>query len=136
MLLEAAADETERGEYEKEFYTVGGVTVFDWRPMVRQIASGGEAPEKVAAKFMNTLVSAAALQCRAASEATGQRRVALSGGVFQNMYLMTRLPERLRAEGFEVYTHSRVSANDEGVALGQLMILEAKYVSGGTAEDS
>lgn len=136
VLLEAAADETERGEYEKEFYTVGGVTVFDWRPMVRQIASGGEAPEKVAAKFMNTLVSAAALQCRAASEATGQRRVALSGGVFQNMYLMTRLPERLRAEGFEVYTHSRVSANDEGVTLGQLMILEAKYVSGGTAEDS
>ena len=64
-------DETERGEYEKEFYTVGGVTVFDWRPMVRQIASGGEAPEKVAAKFMNTLVSAAELQCRAASEATG-----------------------------------------------------------------
>ena len=38
--------------------------------------------------------------------------------------------------GFEVFTHSRVSANDEGVALGQLMILEAEYVSGGTAENS
>lgn len=136
VLLEAAADETERGEYELAFYGEGGVMVFDWRPMVRQLASGGEAPGTVAAKFMNTLVSAAAAQCRAAAEQTGLRRVALSGGVFQNMYLMARLPERLRAEGLEVFTHSRVSPNDEGVALGQLMILEASYVSGGTAENS
>ena len=133
VLLEAAADAGERGEYELAFYDEGGVMVFDWRPMVRQIASGGEAPGTVAAKFMNTLVSAAARQCLEAAEQTGLRRVVLSGGVFQNMYLMARLPERLRAEGFEVYTHSRVSANDEGVALGQLMILEAEYVSGGTA---
>ena len=136
VLLEAAADAGERGEYELAFYDDGGVMVFDWRPMVRQIASGGEAPGTVAAKFMNTLVSAAAAQCRAAAEASGLRRTALSGGVFQNMYLMSRLPGRLRVEGLETFTHSRVSPNDEGVALGQLMILEAKYVSGGTAENS
>ena len=29
-----------------------------------------------------------------------------------------------------------VDLGDEGVALGQLMALEAEYVSGGTAEDS
>ena len=133
VLLEAATDAGERGEYECAFYGEGGVMAFDWRPMVRQIASGGEAPGTVAAKFMNTLVSMAAAQCRSAAEQTGLRRVVLSGGVFQNMYLMARLPERLRAEGFEVFTHSRVSPNDEGVALGQLMILEAEYVSGGTA---
>lgn len=136
VLLEAAADAVERGEYELAFYGEGGVTVFDWRPMVRQLASGGEAPGTVAAKFMNTLVSAAVRQCLEAAELTGLRRVVLSGGVFQNMYLMARLPGRLREAGFEVFTHSRVSANDEGVALGQLMILEAEYVSGGTAENS
>ena len=136
VLLEAAADAVERGEYELAFYGEGGVLVFDWRPMVRQLASGGEAPGTVAAKFMNTLVSAAVRQCLEAAELTGLRRVVLSGGVFQNMYLMARLPGRLREAGFEVFTHSRVSANDEGVALGQLMILEAEYVSGGTAENS
>ena len=136
VLLEAAADAVERGEYELAFYGEGGVTVFDWRPMVRQLASGGEAPGTVAAKFMNTLVSMAVRQCLEAAELTGLRRVVLSGGVFQNMYLMARLPGRLREAGFEVFTHSRVSANDEGVALGQLMILEAEYVSGGTAENS
>ena len=136
VLLEAAADAVERGEYELAFYGEGGVTVFDWRPMVRQLASGGEAPGTVAAKFMNTLVSMAVRQCLEAAELTGLRRVVPSGGVFQNMYLMARLPGRLREAGFEVFTHSRVSANDEGVALGQLMILEAEYVSGGTAENS
>ena len=38
---------------------------------------------------------------------------------------MKRLPERLRREGLEVFTHSRVSCNDEGISLGQLMVLEA-----------
>ena len=129
VLLEAAADEAERGEYDIAFEG----NVFDWRPMIRQIAALGEAPGAVAAKFMNTLVSMAAAQCRAAAEQTGLRRVVLSGGVFQNMYLMERLPRALRAAGLEVYTHSRVSPNDEGIALGQLMILEASYVSSGTA---
>ena len=43
--------------------------------------------------------------------------------------------ERLERAGLEVYTHSRVSTNDEGLSLGQLKILEARYVLGGTAED-
>ena len=124
VLLEAAADEAESGEYDLAFED----NVFDWRPMIRQIAALGEAPGTVAAKFMNTLVSMVAAQCRAAAEQTGLRRVVLSGGVFQNMYLMERLPRALKAAGLEVYTHSRVSPNDEGVALGQLMILEASRV--------
>ena len=84
---------------------------------------------------MNTLVSAAAEMAVRAAEGTRLRRIALSGGVFQNMYLMRRLPERLERAGLEVYTHSRVSTNDEGLSLGQLKILEARYVLGGTAED-
>ena len=136
VLLEAAANETEHGEYEIEFYEKDGVSVFDWRPMVRQIASERSGAGTVAAKFMNTLMLAAAEQCCTAAAETGLKRVVLSGGVFQNMYLMDRLPRMLRDRGLEVYTHSRVSPNDEGVALGQIMILEARYVSGGTSEDS
>jgi len=36
--------------------------------------------------------------------------------------VMQRLPDRLRARGLEVYHHRRVSCNDEGLSLGQLMI--------------
>ena len=38
------------------------------------------------------------------------------------MILMHRLPKRLEAEGFRVLRHRRVSPNDEGLSLGQLMI--------------
>ena len=38
-------------------------------------------------------------------------------------------------KGFEVYTHSRVSCNDEGLSLGQLMIGE-KYVSGTASQNN
>ena len=138
VLLEAAAGE-DGGEFDRAFYESGALDVFDWAPMLRQMAAarrGGESARALAARFMNTLVSMAAEQVSRSAERTGLRRVVLSGGVFQNMYLMERLPERLRSLGLEVYTHSRVSTNDEGLSLGQLRVLEAYYVSGGTAEDS
>ena len=77
---------------------------------------------KIAARFMNSLVEMAVSQCRAAREHSGINTVCLSGGSFQNMYIMQRLPKRLEAEGFRVLRHRRVSTNDEGISLGQLMI--------------
>ena len=49
----------------------------------------------IAARFMNTLIEMAVRQCCAAREASGIDVVALSGGSFQNMYIMPRLPGRL-----------------------------------------
>ena len=138
VLLEAAALAGEGGAYPYELCG-GEVLTLDWRPTVRALTSeldGGVEVPVIAARFMNTLIRAAAEQLSRLAAETGLGRVVLSGGVFQNMYIMGRLPERLRAQGLEVYTHSRVSANDEGISLGQLMILEANYVLGGAAEDS
>lgn len=138
VLLEAAALAGEGGAYPYELCG-GEVLTLDWRPTVRALTSeldGGVEVPVIAARFMNTLIRAAAEQLSRLAAETGLGRVVLSGGVFQNMYIMSRLPERLRAQGLEVYTHSRVSANDEGISLGQLMILEANYVLGGAAEDS
>lgn len=138
VLLEAAALAGEGGAYPYELCG-GEVLTLDWRPTVRALTSeldGGVEVPVIAARFMNTLICAAAEQLSRLAAETGLSRVVLSGGVFQNMYIMDRLPERLRAQGLEVYTHSRVSANDEGISLGQLMILEANYVLGGAAENS
>ena len=77
----------------------------------------------IASGFMNTLMQMALEQCIAARSAAGINDVVLSGGSFQNMYIMKRLPKALEAEGFRVWKHRRVSTNDEGIALGQLMIL-------------
>ena len=104
--------------------------MFDWREMIRAIVQDrqrGIDSGVIAARFMNTLVEMAVEMAKAAREETGLNRVCLSGGSFQNIYIMHRLPDRLRAEGLRVYHHSRVSTNDEGIALGQLMIANAKW---------
>ena len=125
VLLEAAAEPC-GGLYGYELS--GHPLRFDWRPVIRGIVQDMGAVLSagvIAAKFMNTLIDMAAAQCRYAREKTGLERVVLSGGSFQNMYIMHRLPQRLRDEGFEVYHHSRVSTNDEGLSLGQIMIAQA-----------
>lgn len=126
ILLEAAAKEDE-GTY--PILLSGSPLVFDWREMIRAIVQDqqrGIETGVIAARFMNTLIEMAVEMAKAAREDTGLNRVCLSGGSFQNMYIMHRLPARLRAAGFAVYHHSRVSTNDEGIALGQLMIANAK----------
>ena len=127
ILLEAAAKD-DGGTY--PILLSGRPLVFDWREMIRAIVQDrqqGTETGVIAARFMNTLVEMAVEMAKAAREETGLNRVCLSGGSFQNMYIMHRLPDRLREEGFTVYCHSRVSTNDEGIALGQLMIANAKW---------
>jgi len=58
-------------------------------------------------------------------------RIVLSGGVFQNMWLLNRVLHLLRASQFEVYTHSQVPPNDGGISLGQAVIANARFRSGG-----
>jgi len=48
--------------------------------------------------------------------------VALSGGCFQNRYLLQRTIRRLTEDKFRVLTHKKVPANDGGISLGQLAI--------------
>jgi len=127
VLLEAAALESEK-LYPVSFE--GDMMRFDWREMIGCICrdnAEGLPVGIIASGFMNTLIQMAVKQCEAARQQTGINRVVLSGGSFQNMYIMKRLPKALEAHGFEVWRHRRVSTNDEGIALGQLMILNAKF---------
>ena len=126
VLLEAAAGE-DAGAYPLAFY--GEPLRFDWRPMIRAMVyerHGGVNAGILAARFLNTLLNMAVAMAEAAADASGVRDVALSGGSFQNLYLMEQLPDRLRAAGLRPWVHSRVACNDEGLSLGQLRIAEAK----------
>lgn len=133
MLLEALAEGApgETGCYPVELYDDSGVTRFDTRPMLRammrDLQAGGEA-RVLAMRFHNTLVEMAVHQCADIRARTGLSRVTLSGGVFFNRILLQRITERLRAGGFAVYIHQRVSTGDEGIALGQLAVAASKGV--------
>jgi hydrogenase maturation protein HypF len=47
------------------------------------------------------------------------KKVALSGGCFQNMILLHGLVQRLEQSGLKVYINHQVPANDGGISLGQ-----------------
>lgn len=49
-------------------------------------------------------------------------KIALSGGVFQNKYILSRSISILKKSGFKVYFNSFVPVNDGGIALGQSYI--------------
>ncbi len=76
----------------------------------------------IASRFHNSLVRILGEAVRAVSEITGINRVALSGGVFQNLYLSDRLEADLGAMGFEVFSHGEVPPNDACISLGQAWI--------------
>ena len=76
----------------------------------------------IAGKFHNTIAEHIAKVSNRIRRESGISTIVLTGGVFQNMTLLNRSYELLKANNFEVYTHRLVPANDGGIALGQAMI--------------
>jgi hydrogenase maturation protein HypF len=106
--------------YELPLVSRHGLCILDWAPAVREILRDVEQrvpTGEISAKFHNTLAEAIV----AVARHFGQARVALSGGCFQNRYLLERSVARLRAGKFQPYWHQRVPPNDGGIALGQVV---------------
>jgi hydrogenase maturation protein HypF len=57
----------------------------------------------------------------AVARIAGAARVVLTGGCFQNCYLVERTIQRLQEEGFRPFWHEHVPTNDGGIALGQIV---------------
>jgi hydrogenase maturation protein HypF len=76
----------------------------------------------IAARFHQTLAAIIVDLAERMRADTGIRRVVLSGGVFQNRYLLTITEELLAQRNFFVYSNQQVPANDGGLCLGQLAI--------------
>ena len=97
----------------------------DMRPMIENIVQDlarSKPPSYIAACFHNTVAAAIVEVCRSIRKRDQLKRVCLSGGTFQNLYLLRRAVEGLQRAGFEVYLHSVVPPNDGGISLGQAVI--------------
>jgi len=91
----------------------------DWGPLVDAILHDLRVNERtgtIAARFHNTLADIVV----AVAERHQLPRIVLTGGCFQNCYLVERTVSRLRAAGFRPYWHQRIPANDGGISLGQI----------------
>jgi hydrogenase maturation protein HypF len=81
---------------------------------------------KISAKFHNGLAACVLEICTRIRSETGIDEVALSGGVWQNITLLGRTLSLLNKDGFRVYIHREVPANDGGLSLGQAVIAAAR----------
>lgn len=135
-----AAIELEQAiEPDAGFYE-GGITaesdgkfIIDPFPMIEAVVGDvrRKTPQgKIAARFHNGMVRLLADAAETAAGNAELKRIALSGGVFQNAFLSERLEEELAGRGFEVYGHREVPSNDACIALGQAYIGIKRLLSG------
>ena len=95
-------------------------SIVDWCPMIEEVVEdvrNGVATGIISAKFHNALVEIIV----AVARHVGQTKIVLTGGCFQNRYLIERSVQRLLEAGFRPYWHQRVPPNDGGIALGQIV---------------
>ena len=116
LALEAAID-----PHEQDCYSFGDALIGDWEPLLDAIRADVDhdvPTATIAARFHLTLVD----WIRRVAGRVQASDVVLSGGVFQNAFLVDRTVAALRASGHAVHTPCRVPANDGGLAFGQLML--------------
>jgi len=94
------------------------------RGVVDAVGAGVE-PGEIAGAFHYALADLFVDAAIAVREKTGCDRLALSGGVYQNLFFFEYILDRLRREQFNVYCHRQVPTNDGGLALGQVVIADA-----------
>jgi len=120
MMLEFAAAPAISDYYPFDLLP-GEVLIIDWQKMIETILDemkNNVSPKIISAKFHNTLVESI---CSVA-EKSHEEKIVLSGGVFQNAYLLEHTVHRLRTSGFNPYWHQRIPTNDGGISLGQVAI--------------
>jgi len=103
--------------------------VLDPTPLICAIVAdmkGGVDGSVISAKFHNAVAAMVLAVCDIIREREGLNKVVLSGGVFQNVYLLRRSLHLLRGAGFEVYIHRLVPCNDGGISLGQALVANAQ----------
>ena len=77
---------------------------------------------EISAKFHNTIISIIFAQVLEISKKHKLNKVVLSGGSFQNRYILEKIENLLIKNSFKVFTPCKIPANDGGIALGQLAI--------------
>ncbi|CAN5832088.1 carbamoyltransferase HypF [soil metagenome] len=123
--LEAAAGDAPAGCYPVDFTAAGDGWTIETAPIVRGVVAdvrAGRPLHETAARFHATMCATIVRGAIRVRGCTGVRRVALSGGTFQNRRLTADAARALAGEGFDVLLHRRVPCNDGGLSLGQASI--------------
>jgi hydrogenase maturation protein HypF len=124
-LLGDAGRARDAGAYPYDIAEEDETLIVDPSRTVRALAESamrGAPRGRSASQFHETVVAFCREVCGKLAVARGIETVALSGGVFQNRYLLNRLSEVLASDGLTVLVNREVPTNDGGVSLGQAIV--------------
>lgn len=124
--LESIADNREKESYPYLFEKGEQALEIDVFPMILQILKDIQTKaipsSLISARFHNTIAEITLRICQRIYQERGIKTVALSGGVWQNITLLSRTITLLENAGLNVLIHQFVPTNDGGIALGQAVI--------------
>jgi len=134
IALESLARTGNDDQYVVELKQESSYTVVDFtatisgiiRDMGRSITR-----EIISTKFHNTIAGIILNVVRKIKLQSGITEVALSGGTFQNLYLLNRTINLLSRDGFQAYTNQKVPCNDAGISLGQAYLVRQRLKRAG-----
>jgi hydrogenase maturation protein HypF len=129
MALESFTRQGIDDEYDVEFKSENEYTIVDFSPAIIAIINdvvSGTTKEAIATKFHNTVASVIRSMVKKARERQGMKDVALSGGTFQNQYLLNRVEKVLSLDGFNVFMNQNVPCNDACISLGQAYLVRER----------
>lgn len=99
--------------------------VINLKPLIKGILKdlkNGISKSVISGRFHKTMAEVITTVVNMLNKESGIKDVALSGGVFQNKLLSRLTEERLKNDGFTVWTPEMVPVNDGGVSLGQAIV--------------
>ena len=132
MELEMAAVDDSGAFYEYAWDHDGAYRVLP-APIIQGVVDdiiAGKPVGEISIRFHRTLIQLFAELCVVIGKERELSRVVLSGGVFQNLILLTGLTRALEEKGFTVFSHQQVPTNDGGISLGQAVVAAAKIKKG------
>jgi hydrogenase maturation protein HypF len=127
--LEGIADPLATELYE---FRIEGEEIFA-EPVIQRAVEDllqGAPAGQISARFHLSVARLILNVARRVREEQHLNRVVVSGGVFQNMWLLDRVTQLLRKNHFEIFSHSRVPTNDGGISLGQAAVANARLRGG------
>ena len=137
MELEVWANKGKGVNLPYEIVREGAVFILDMRPMIRALVDNvflGRSIADQAASFHQTIIAATTDMAEKIAGISNIRRLALSGGCFQNRILLEGCLSSLEKAGFTVLRHRHVPTNDGGIALGQAVIAGSRMKKEGFHE--
>ena len=98
----------------------------DYRPIIKDLVkflkSDFNNLSRLSRRFHSTIVEIIIKVCEYLSKLYGTKQVVLSGGVFNNEFLLVNSIDRLKDASFDVYYHQLVPTSDGGISLGQIAV--------------